>query len=147
MRIACEILIARAPESVFPWIADPGKAMRWQKNVKGGEIIVSTPDMVGTTFTETIEENGRSLDMRGEITEYARNSRISFHLESRIHVVDVSYCVDAVDGQTRVSVLASIGWKFPMTFVSLFLGKRMEREMASQMDGELQDLKRLCGSE
>lgn len=65
MRIAGEIMIAKAPEAVFPRIAEPEKAMRWQRNVKGGEIILSTPDMVGTTFTETIEENGRSLDMRG----------------------------------------------------------------------------------
>ena len=122
MKIASEPVISKPPESVFPWIAEPEKAMQWQKNVKRGEIMVRTPQMVGTTFKETIEENGRSLDMRGEITQYAENSRIAFHLESRIHVVDVSYSVEGVNGQTRVSVLAGIRWKFPMNVASLFLG-------------------------
>ncbi len=147
MRIACETLIAKPPESVFPWIAEPQKAMQWQKNVKHGDIILRTPQVVGTTFKETIEENGRSLDMRGQITQYARDSRIAFHLESRIHAVDVSYSVEAVDGQTRVSVLAGIRWKFPMNIVSLFLKRRMEAEMAGQVDGELRDLKAICENE
>lgn len=147
MRIECEELIPRPPEAVFPWIAEPEKAMRWQKNVKGGEIIVSTPDMVGTTFTETIEENGRSLDMRGEITQWAENRSIAFHLESRIHRVDVTYSLEGFEGQTKVGVRADIGWKFPMSVVSFFLGKRMARGLAAQVDGELQDLKSICGSE
>ena len=147
MRIAGEILIAKAPEAVFPWIADPEKAMRWQKNVEGGEIIVSTPDMVGTTFTETMEEKGRVLEMRGQITQYAVNRLIAFHLESRIHVVDVSYSVEAVNGQTRVSVLAGIRWRFPMNVVSILLKRRMQSSLAAQVDGELRDLKTLCESE
>jgi hypothetical protein len=147
MRVACERVIGRPPEAVFPWIAEPEKAMQWQKNVKHGEIILRTPQVVGTTFKETIEENGRSLDMRGEITQYAENSRIAFHLESRIHVVDVCYAVEGVDGQTRVSVLAGIRWKFPMNVASLFLKKRMETELARQVDAELRDLKAICENE
>lgn len=147
MRVACERLIARPPEAVFPWIAEPEKAMQWQKNVKHGDIIVRTPQTVGTTFKETIQENGRSLDMRGEITQYAENSRIAFHLESRIHVVDVCYTVEGVDGQTRISVLAGIRWKFPMNVVSLFLRRKMERGLAGQVDAELLDLKTICENE
>lgn len=146
MRIACEIRISKAPEAVFPWIADPAKAMQWQRNVKGGEIIDSTPDMVGTTFRETIEENGRSLDMAGEITQYLKDRLIAFRLESRIHVVEVSYSVEAVNAQTRVSVLAGITWKFPMNVASLLLGGKMRRELAAQVDGELRELKAICES-
>jgi uncharacterized protein YndB with AHSA1/START domain len=147
MKIACERVIARPPEAVFPWIAEPEKAMQWQKNVKHGDIIVRTPQMVGTTFKETIEENGRSLDMHGEITQYAENSRIAFHLESRIHVVDVCYSVDGLNRQTRVGVQAGIRWKFPMNIVSRLLGSKMQRELAGQVDAELLDLKTICEKE
>mgnify|MGYP001765449356 CR=1 FL=1 len=147
MRIAGEIVIAKAPQAVFPWIAEPEKAMRWQKNVKGGEIITSTPGMVGTTFKETMEEDGRALEMRGEITQYAENRAIAFHLESRIHRVDVTYSLEGCEGQTKAGVRADIRWKFPMNVVSLFLGKRMERELAAQVAGELRDLKAMCESE
>ncbi len=144
MRIACQKLIARPPEAVFPWIAVPEKALKWQKNVRSGVVLVSTPEVVGTTFRETVEENGRSLEMRGEITHYAENRMIGFHLVSRIHAVDVAYSVEPAEGGTTVRVLADIRWRFPMNAVALFLGRKMQRELEAQMDSELLELARLC---
>src|SRR5512136_1242738 len=114
MRVECENIISRPPKAVFPWIAEPDKAMKWQKNVKGGEVLVSKPGMVGTTFKETIEENGHSLEMHGSITEYVENRVIGFHLESRIHTVEVSYSLQETNTQTRISIMANIRWKFPL---------------------------------
>ncbi len=147
MRITCNCVISKPPESVFPWIADPEKAMQWQKNVKHQEITVRTPQMVGTTFKETIEENGRSLDMRGQITQYAQDTLIAFHLESRIHVVDVTYSLEGMNGRTTISISAGIEWKFPMNVVSLLVGAKMQRELAGQMDAELRALKAMCEKE
>ncbi len=144
MRIAYEDEIARPPEVVFPWIAEPEKAMKWQKNVKGGEVLVSAPGMVGTTFKETIEENGRSLQMHGTITKYVENNVIGFHLDSRIHTVDVEYSVENVNGQTKVIVVAAIRWKFPMSVVSLFLGKKMAQNLTAELESEVLQLKRIC---
>ena len=118
--------------------------MKWQKNVKGGEILVNKPERVGTTFKETIEENGRSLQMHGTITEYAENRLMGFHLESKIHSVDVRYTVEEMNRQTRVSVAAIIKWKFPMNVLSLFLHRKMERNLVEQLASELLDLKRIC---
>ena len=92
MRIFCSNEILKPPDLVFPWIADPEKAMKWQKNVKGGEIIINRPEIVGTTFIEMIEEDGNILEMQGEITKYIKNEVIGFHLHSKIHEVDVRYC-------------------------------------------------------
>lgn len=144
MRVAHEDVISKPPEVVFPWIAQPEKAMKWQKNVKGGEVIVSKPEVVGTTFKETIEEDGHSLQMHGEITQYAENRIIAFHLDSKIHSVDVSYSVQEINRQTKISVAATIGWKFPMNIVSLFAGKKMEKNLAGQLESEVLELKRIC---
>jgi hypothetical protein len=35
MRIMYENEILKPPKAVFPWIAEPEKAIQWQKNVKG----------------------------------------------------------------------------------------------------------------
>ena len=70
MRIIYENEILRPPEIVFPWISEPEKAMKWQKNVKGGEIVINKPEIIGTTFNEVIEEDGKSLEMYGIITKY-----------------------------------------------------------------------------
>ena len=79
MRITYANEILKPPEFVFPWIAEPEKAMGWQKNVKGGEVIIKRPEVVGTTFKEEIEEGGNSLVMYGVITKYIRNQIIEFH--------------------------------------------------------------------
>ena len=50
MKITTSIDILSKPENIFPWVAQPDKAMRWQKDVKGGEIIKETPEKIGTTF-------------------------------------------------------------------------------------------------
>ena len=67
MKITLTIDILCSPVKVFPWIAEPDRAMRWQKGVKGGEIIKETPEKIGTTFKEEMEENGKKLVMYGEI--------------------------------------------------------------------------------
>jgi hypothetical protein len=144
MRVTYENVISKPPEIVFPWIAEPEKAMKWQKNVKGGEVIVSKPGMVGTTFRETIEENGRRLEMHGTITEYAENRVIGFHLQSRMHNVDVTYSVSDMNRQTRIGIVANIRWKFPMNIVSLFAGRNMAQNLTGQLESEVLELKRIC---
>ena len=44
--------------------------MLWQKGVKEGKILVETPEKIGTTFKEVMEEDGNSLEMFGVITGY-----------------------------------------------------------------------------
>jgi hypothetical protein len=144
MRIVYEDEIARTPEIVFPWIAEPEKAMKWQKNVRGGEIIVDRPEMVGTTFREVIEEDGNTLEMHGIISKYVRNGIIGFHLTSKIHDFDVDYSVEEKEGNTKIKIEATIKWKFPMSIVSLFIRKRIEEGLTRQLKSEVQELKKLC---
>jgi hypothetical protein len=144
MRIFYENEILKPPKIVFPWIANPEKAMQWQKNVKGGEIMINKPEMVGTTFKEIIEEDGNSLEMVGTITQYIENQQIGFHLQSRIHDFNVIYSVEEIDKGSKVSIEANIKWKFPMNIVSLIIGKKMEAGMIKQLETEVLELKRIC---
>ena len=144
MRITYANEILKPPEFVFPWIAEPDKAMQWQKNVKGGEIIVNKPEVVGTTFKEEIEEDGNSLEMYGVITKFIRNQIIEFHLESKIHKVDVSYSLEEINKTTKIMVDARIKWKFPMSLLSIFIGNKMRKSIAEQMEGEILELKGIC---
>jgi hypothetical protein len=136
--------ICKTPEVVFPWIAEPGKAMQWQKNVKGGEILSQKPEMVGTTFKEEIEEDGQRLEMRGVITKFVEHQIVAFHLESKIHEVDVSYSLERVNEVTRVTVDATICWKFPLNLLSIFIRRKMKAGIAEQLKTEIFELKRLC---
>jgi len=144
MIITYENEILKPPEIVFPWISEPEKAMKWQKNVKGGEIIINKPEIIGTTFNEVIEEDGNSLEMYGIITKYIKNKLIGFHLESKIHEFDVSYSVEEINKVTKISIEAIIKWKFPMNIISLFIRKKMEKGLIKQLESEILDLKRIC---
>ena len=146
MRIIYENEILKPPEVVFPWIAEPHKAMQWQKNVKGAEIIINKPEVVGTTFKEEIEEGGNSLEMRGVITKFIEDQIVAFHLESKMHEVDVSYSLEGVNKTTRVTVDARINWKFPINLLSLFIGRKMKRGIAEQLKTEIFELKKICES-
>jgi hypothetical protein len=144
MRITCASEILKPPEFVFPWIAEPEKAMQWQKNVKEGEIIINRSEVVGTTFKEVIEEDGNRLEMQGVITKFIKNQAIEFHLESKIHQLDVGYFLEGLNQATKITVDARINWKFPMNLLSLFIGKKMKKGIAEQMEAEILELKRIC---
>jgi uncharacterized protein YndB with AHSA1/START domain len=144
MRITYANEISKPPEFVFPWIAEPEKAMQWQPNVKEGEILINMPVVVGTTFKEVVEEGGGSLEMEGVITKFVRDQLIEFHLESKIHQVDVSYSLEGLNNHAKITVDARIHWKFPMNLLSLFTGNRMKKGIADQLESEILELKRIC---
>lgn len=146
MKVDCAIDIDRSPQVVFPWLGTPEKAMEWQRNVTGTEIVHRTPDMTGTTFKETLEENGRSLEMRGIVTEYRENKRLAMHLESRYNRVDIEYVLVAIAEKTRVVVHADVSLRsFPRIITTVFPSS-FRRKLVSQLEEELGLLKDLCES-
>jgi len=144
MKIKLSIDIFRGPEEVFLWIAEPVKAMQWQKGVKEGEIINETPEKIGTTFKEEMEENGNRLEMIGEIRDYVQNKLMSFHLESKMHTVDVSYSIEGNDNKSTLTVESTIHWKFPMNIINLIMGHKIKKGILQQTESEFVELKRLC---
>jgi len=144
VRITYEEVIPRPPDVVFPWIAEPEKAMRWQKNVRGGEFLHRTPEMIGSTFTEIIEEDGGRLEMTGIVTKYIENRLIGFHIASRLHDFDVEYRLEPVGGDSKFRIEAEIRWKFPMNILGLFIGRQMKENLLKELRSETQELKEMC---
>jgi hypothetical protein len=146
MNITATVNISSSPKKVFPWIAEPVKAKRWQKGVKNGEIIKKAKDVVGTTFKEEVSENGKTLVMFGEITTFKKDKQMSFHLDSKIHSLNVDYLIEGNDNKTMVTTRADIRWKFPMSIISIFIGRKIKEGITNQTKSELTELKRLCES-
>jgi len=144
MNISISKEISKPAASIFPWLEEPEKAMQWQHNVKGAEILKDRPEIIGTTFKETIEERGKSLEMYGTITQFVKNKLIGFHLKSKIHQVDVCYHLNEFHTGTKISVEASINWKFPMNIMELIFGKKIEKGFANQLESELLEIKEIC---
>jgi hypothetical protein len=147
MKIDYSIDIQSEPKLVFAWIGKPEKAKVWMKNVSDAEIIRETPERVGTTFRERVEEGGNGLDMLGEITGFVPNRSISFHLESKIHKLNVDYTVADHTSGARLIVNSTIHWKFPLNVMEWFIGKKMKANILEEFRGECAELKRLCETE
>ena len=146
MKITSSIVVKGTPREVFPWIADPAKAARWQSEVSSWNITSGKPVRAGTTFTEVIGDGEGKLEVHGVITAYDPDRRIAFNLDSRVHRLDVDYEVMETEGFSRVIASINIRWKFPMNVVSLFTGRKMQREILGQLKAELAELKNLCGT-
>jgi len=144
MKIASSIDIKSSPEIVFGWLENPEKAMQWMTSVSSGEILHETPDRVGTTFREVVQDEGGSMEMHGMITGFESDKSIAFHLESRVNIVDVEYRVEKIDEGARLDYEANIKWKFPVNIISIFLGKKMMQSILAQLQDELNKLKELC---
>ena len=146
MKLSFSIDINCPPAVVFGWVEDPEKALQWMTSVAGGEILHETPEKVGTTFREGVEEDGQGVELQGMITAYEPNRSISFHLDSRVNAVDVEYRVEAIPNGTRLTQSAHVRWKFPVNVISIFMGGKMKQGISAQSQKEFEKLKELCES-
>jgi hypothetical protein len=144
MNIEYSIEISKPANVVFPWIANPLKAVQWQSNIKSYEIIKQTDDLVGSTFKEYLEEDGSTLEIFGSVLDKVENKRISFQVKSKYHKLNVCYSLFEDKGITCVSISGNILWKFPINIIIALKSKKVKKEMSIQMREELLKLKRLC---
>lgn len=147
MNLIYSIEIESTPEAVFNWIGSPEKAMQWMTSVTKTEMLHQTPEMVGSTFRETVAEGGKGIEMQGKVTGYQLNESISFHLESRVNQVDVKYKVEQTPNGARLTQDANVQWKFPVNLFSLFMGSKFKQNLLDQTGEELGRLKALVEGE
>lgn len=81
--------------------------------------------------------------MTGVITDYKQNKLIAFHIESKIHNVDVIYSIVGDGNKSILTVESKIIWKFPMNIICLLIGKKIRKGILKQTEFELKELKKL----
>lgn len=144
MRISYTININAAPEKVWYWLGTPERAMVWQTSVSKTEILQKTPDWIGTTFRETVEENGRGTEMQGVVTDYVENQSLAMHLSGKYNVADVKWRLDGTEGRTRLTVNAEVRFKSLAGVLSVLMRPVFKKKITGQFQEELARLKELC---
>ena len=144
MKISNTIEIKSTPEKVFYWLEDPARAMQWMTSVTKAEIINETTNMVGTTFIEYIEENGRGIEMHGVVTDFVSNKRLAFQLDGDFNSVEVDFTLEGKEGITQLTQNAEIHFKGIMSVLSILLGPFFKKKIMSQVRSEFARLKELC---
>jgi len=105
-------------------------------SVSKTEILHQTADMVGTKFREVLGEDGGEIEMLGVITGCVPDKSISFHLDSRVNIVDVEYCLEETDEGVRLVEDATVRWKFPLNVLSFLMGRKMRAGIMRQTEAE-----------
>jgi uncharacterized protein YndB with AHSA1/START domain len=144
VRVLNTVEINATPATVFYWLEDPSRAIRWMTSVSKTEIIYQRPGMVGTTFREWVEEDGRGTEMSGVVTRFVRGKRLAFHLEGEYNAVDVEYALEDREGHTLLSQRADIRFKGLLRVLSVLFGPTFKRKLTAQTESEFARLKELC---
>ncbi|MFC2050702.1 SRPBCC family protein [Chloroflexota bacterium] len=144
MKLKYAIEIKATPEKVWYWLGTPERAMVWQTNVSKTEILKRTPNWIGTTFRETIEENGSGTEMEGVITDYRENQTLAMHLSGKYNVVDVEWRIEERGEHTRLTVYSNIRFTSLINILSILMRPVFKRKITKQLQGEFAMLKELC---
>ena len=147
MKVLYSIDINSTTEQVWYWLGTPERAMVWQTNVSKTEILQETPNMIGTTFRETIEENGRGVEMHGVVTDYRDNQSLAMHLSGKYNVVDVEWRLEEIEEHTRLTVNARVRFKSFIKILSMIMRPVFKKKIVAQLQEELARLKELCERE
>ncbi len=144
MKLTFTMDINCTPEKVWYWLGEPERAMVWQTNVSKTEILKKTPGWIGTTFRETIEENGNGTEMQGVVTDYRENQSLAMRLNGKYNSVDVEWGLKEIGNFTRLTVNSNIQFKSFLRFFSIILWPAFKKNIRRQLDKEYAKLKGLC---
>ena len=144
MKLTYAMEIKATPEKVWYWLGTPERAMVWQTNVSKTEVLKETPNMIGTTFRETIEENGSTVEMQGVVTDYRENQSLAMHLSGKYNVVDVEWRIEEMGKHTRLTLYSNIRFRSFVKILSIFMRPVLKKRIIEQLQAEFARLKELC---
>ena len=104
MKTSKTTIIDAPAKIVFLWLEDDERLRQWIPSLIEDEPLIETPEKVGSTFRQVFLENGKEMEMTGEITAYAENERIRVFMSGKMFDLDVDYVLRALTPeQTEVT--------------------------------------------
>ncbi len=98
--------------TVFLWLEDNDRLKKWVPNIIEDEPLIETPEKVGSKFRQVFLENGREMEMIGEITEFSENERLRVYITGKMFDLDVDYILKPLsDTQTELTQDSDIKFK------------------------------------
>ena len=141
MKVVNKVGINAAPERVFYWLEEPERAKQWVTSVTRSEYIKVTPNRIGTTFREYVEEDGQGIEMKGVVTEFLSNKLFAVHLESESHTADVRFVLTEEKGMTQLTQSVELHFKNEL---SEAVCDSIKKSIMSQAKSDFARLKKLC---
>lgn len=96
MKTSKTTLIDAPAATVFLWLEDNDRLRQWVPNLIEDEPLVETPEKVGSKFRQVFLENGRRMEMVGEITEFVEHERLRVDITGKMFDLDADYVLVAL---------------------------------------------------
>lgn len=121
MKTSKTTIIDAPAATVFLWLEDNDRLKKWVPNIVEDEPLVETPEKVGSKFRQVFLENGRRMEMIGEITEFVENERLRVYITGKMFDLDVDYILAPLsETQTELTQDSEIKFKgFMMLFAPI----------------------------
>ncbi len=105
--------LINAPAAVlFPWLEDKDRLQQWIPSLIEDEALIETPEKVGSRFRQVFLENGREMEMMGEITAYVENERLCVDMEGKMFDLKADYILKEIsNNQTELTQDSAIRFK------------------------------------
>ena len=101
--VLTEVEIDRPRDEVFAFVADPGNATAWYRNIRAVEWETPPPIAVGSRLRFRARFLGRSLDYTYEVREIEPGSRLVMATAAGPFPMETTYMLgDAAGGGTRM---------------------------------------------
>jgi hypothetical protein len=137
------VVRSRPLEGVFAFLADFENWSQWQPDLRESEQTSRGPMDVGTTFLQVLEVGGQRIKLFCEVTEYAKDEKLSFAYARDGLSFRLSFYFEPVKGGTRI---ISKG-EGRMSGVSSLFEPLVDRKANDQIKTSLDDLKGLLESQ
>ncbi len=132
VRIQGSTVIARPVEDVFDFVADERNEPKYNPRMTRAEKVTPGPVAKGTRWSATIESRGRPLDMKMEVTDYTRPTRLGSTTSMSTAEINGAVTFEPDPAGTRLS------WSWELQPRGLFrvmgpliarIGRRQEAEI------------------
>ena len=131
MKTSVTTIIDAPAKMVFLWLEDDERLKKWIPNLIEDEALLETPEKVGSKFRQVFLENGKEMEMIGEITEYDLDERMRVYITGKMFDLDVDYILKPLsDSQTELTQDSEITLKgffkimWPLMALMSKLGKK-----------------------
>ncbi len=137
--------IINAPVAmVFLWLEDDERLRQWVPNIIEDEVLVETPEKVGSRFRQVYLEGGKEMEMIGEITEYTLDERMRVYIIGDMFDLDVDYWLKPLsDDQTELTQNTIIKFKGVMKIIAPIFGvlsKFSSKDPQAQAHAKLKEM-------
>ena len=149
MNYSASIEIPASRAKVFEWLRDSTRLRQWVPNLEEDELLHDAGGGgVGTRFRQVYVENGRRMEMEGEVVAFEQDRYLACDIHGKLFNLWVDYRLERANLGTRLTQTAKITFNnFVLRLIGRLMAGAMRKKSAEQATTQLEKLRELIEAE